>query len=52
MLIKACARLYRKIPNVKIVFAGEGARRPMYEKSVHELHLEKHVHFVWFLQTN
>ncbi|MCW4681588.1 glycosyltransferase family 4 protein [Bacillus pumilus] len=48
MLIKACAQLYRKIPNVKIVFAGEGARRPMYEKLVHELHLEKHVHFAGF----
>ncbi|MCY9672819.1 glycosyltransferase family 4 protein [Bacillus sp. MM09(2025)] len=48
MLIKACAQLYRKIPNVKIVFAGEGAMRPMYEKLVHELHLEKHVHFAGF----
>ncbi|WP_342500415.1 glycosyltransferase family 4 protein [Bacillus sp. FSL K6-4563] len=48
MLIKACAQLYRKIPNVKIVFVGEGAMRPMYEKLVHELHLEKHVHFAGF----
>ncbi|MDM5321523.1 glycosyltransferase family 4 protein [Bacillus altitudinis] len=48
MLIKACAQLYRKIPNVKIVFAGEGAMRPMYEKLAHELHLEKHIHFVGF----
>ncbi|MFB8735826.1 glycosyltransferase [Bacillus sp. SL00103] len=30
------------------MFAGEGAMRPMYEKLVHELHLEKHVHFAGF----
>ncbi|PCK19959.1 glycosyltransferase family 1 protein [Bacillus pumilus] len=48
MLIKACAQLYRKIPNVKIVFAGEGTSRPFYEKLVRQLNLEQHVQFAGF----
>jgi len=48
MLIKACAQLSRNIPNVRIVFAGEGTMRPKYEKLVCELHLEKHVRFAGF----
>ena len=48
MLIKACAQLSRKIPNIKIVFAGEGTMRPNYEKLTRQLQLEKHVHFAGF----
>lgn len=48
MLIKACAQLSRKIPNITIVFAGEGTMRPNYEKLTRQLHLENHVHFAGF----
>lgn len=48
MLIKACAQLSRKIPNIKVVFAGEGTMRLNYEKLTRQLHLEKHVHFAGF----
>lgn len=48
MLIQACAQLYRQMPNLKIVFAGEGASRLDYEKLVRQLNLEKHVQFAGF----
>ncbi|MBR3378656.1 MAG: glycosyltransferase family 4 protein [Bacillus sp. (in: Bacteria)] len=48
MLIKACAQVYRNIPHVKIVFAGEGTSRSSYEKLVCQLNLEEHVQFAGF----
>ncbi|MFS0655147.1 glycosyltransferase family 4 protein [Bacillus sp. 179-C3.3 HS] len=48
MLIKAGVQMSRQIPNLKIVFAGEGASRQAYEKLVCQLNLEQHVHFAGF----
>ncbi|WP_353854522.1 glycosyltransferase family 4 protein [Bacillus sp. Bos-x628] len=48
MLIKASAQLYEQIPNLKVVFAGEGTSRQTYEQLVHRLKIKQHVHFAGF----
>ncbi|OLP65283.1 putative glycosyltransferase EpsD [Bacillus pumilus] len=48
MLIKAGAQLARQMPNLKIVFAGDGANRQTYESLVRQMNLDQHVHFAGF----
>lgn len=42
-LIDAAALVVKEVPDARFVILGEGELRPVLEKQVHDLHLEKHV---------
>jgi glycosyltransferase involved in cell wall biosynthesis len=47
-LIDAAALVVRQVPDARFVIAGEGELRPVLERHIKELHLEKHVFLVGF----
>jgi glycosyltransferase involved in cell wall biosynthesis len=47
-LVDAAALVVRQVPDARFVIAGEGELRPVFERHIKELRLEKHVFLVGF----